>query len=98
MPRKWWQFWVSKRSPRRIVVYTRANCSLCDQTAAFLEAERERRGFPLEYVDIAGNVELTERHGDWIPVVEVDGKVRFRGKIDPVLWRRLFERQGERGK
>ena len=95
MPRKWWQFWVSKRAPQHIVVYTRASCPLCDKAAAFLESERERWGFSLEYVDIAGNVQLTEQHGDWIPVVEVDGKVRFRGKIEPVLWRRLFARKGE---
>jgi hypothetical protein len=25
-----------------------------------------------------------------VPVVEVEGKVRFRGHVNPVLWRRLI--------
>jgi hypothetical protein len=25
-----------------------------------------------------------------VPVVEIDGKVRFRGRVDPVLLRRLL--------
>jgi len=79
-----------KRAETRVVVYTRADCPLCDKAAAFLEAERQRLGFTLQWVDIADDPELTTRHGEWIPVVEVDGKVRFRGQIDPVLWLRLM--------
>jgi len=74
----------------RVVVYTRANCPLCDQAAAFLDAEQQRYGFVLEWVNIAGDADLTERYGEWIPVVEVDGTVRFRGQINPILWRRLM--------
>lgn len=79
-----------RRVETRVVVYTRANCPLCDKAAAFLEVERRRLGFTLEWVDIAADPELTARHGEWIPVVEVDGTVRFRGQINPVLWRRLM--------
>src|SRR5262245_54061853 len=82
-----------KRPERRVVVYTRAGCPLCDKAAAFLEAERHRFEFKLEWVDIAVDPELTARYGECIPVVEVDGKVRFRGQINPMLWRRLM-RQG----
>jgi glutaredoxin len=95
MPGNWWRFWARRPSPgrhvaTRVTVFTRARCPLCDHAGAFLEGERERLGFQLEYVDIEGKVELTEQHGDWVPVVTVDGKVRFRGKIDPALWRRLM--------
>lgn len=90
MPAKWWRFWGARPSiPKRIVVYTRADCPLCDKAAAFLEAERARLGFALSYVDIAGDAGLTALHGEWIPVIEVDGQVRFRGTINPVLWKRL---------
>ena len=97
MPGIWWRFWARRPSPgrraeTRVTVYTRAQCPLCDRAAEFLEGERERLGFQLDYIDIAGDDELTAQHGDWIPVVAVDGKVRFRGKIEPVLWRRLMQR------
>jgi glutaredoxin len=74
-----------------VVLYTRAGCPLCDKAAAFLEAERRRHDFILEYVDIAADAALTETYGNWVPVVEVDGRIRFRGVINPVLWRRLME-------
>jgi len=94
MPRKWWQFWRRTRPQwaARVVVYTRAQCPLCDKAAKFLESERQRRGFELSYIDIAADAALTEKYREWIPVVEVDGQVRFRGSINPVLWKRLMER------
>ena len=94
MPRKWWQFWRWSRPqcPVRVVLYTRSHCPLCDKAAEFLEKERQRLGLELSYVDIAGDPAQTEKHGDWIPVVEVNGQIRFRGSINPVLWKRLMER------
>src|SRR5579859_2155920 len=80
-----------RRDRMRVVVYTRANCPLCDKAAVFLNAEQHRYGFVLEWVNIAGNLELTGLYGEWIPVVQVDGVVRFRGQINPVLWRRLMD-------
>ena len=79
-----------KRADSRVVVYTRADCPLCDKAAAFLVAEQRRLGFSLTWVDIATDPQLTARHGEWIPVVEVNGVVRFRGQINPVLWRRMM--------
>jgi glutaredoxin len=83
-------FALRRRADTRVKVYTRANCPLCDKAAAFLESERQRLGFTLEWVDIASDPELTARHGEWIPVVEVNGVIRFRGQINSVLWRRLM--------
>jgi len=74
----------------RVTVYTRINCHLCDEAAHVLERERGALGFSLEYVDVDGDDALRAAHGDWVPVVEVNGKVRFRGRIDPILWRRLM--------
>src|SRR5437016_2469348 len=99
MPGGWWRFW--RRRPRlvgvRVVVYTRSACPLCDHAAAFLERQRRSLGFALEYVDIAGDAELTRRYGEWVPVVAVDGKVRFRGAVNPVLWARLVTALGRQG-
>ena len=92
MPGHWWQFWCRTRVQPRVVVYTRANCPLCDEAAEFLDEEQRKHGFQLEYRDIANDAELTRQHGDSIPVVEVNGLVRFRGRINPVLWKRLMRK------
>jgi hypothetical protein len=41
-------------------------------------------------VDIEADEELAGRFGQWIPVVEIDGQVRFRGQVDEVLLQRLL--------
>ena len=63
--------------------------------AALLERQvrtARKHGFVLEFRDIADDPELTRLHGDSIPVVEVNGMVRFRGRINPVLWKRLMRK------
>ena len=34
---------------------------------------------------------LVDRFGKCVPVVELDGKVRFKGRINEILLRRLIE-------
>jgi len=71
-----------------IIVYTRVGCHLCDDAKALLE----RHGLTVETVDIDRDPQLVERYGQCVPVVFVDGRERFRGRIDPVLLRRLLRR------
>jgi glutaredoxin len=74
---------------RRVVVYTRANCHLCDDAVSVLKrysAELPR----IETVDVDSDPTLGQQFGDCVPVVEIDGKVRFRGRVNPVLLQRLI--------
>lgn len=41
-------------------------------------------------VDIDQDPRLRERFDQCVPVVEIDGKIRFRGKVNPVLLDRLL--------
>jgi hypothetical protein len=41
-------------------------------------------------VDIDRDPELVARFSTCVPVVELDGKVRFRGRVNEVLLRRLI--------
>lgn len=70
----------------KIVLYTRAGCHLCDQVAQLLR----ERGLPAESIDIDSDRELQEKYGAEIPVVEIDGKVRYRGQLNPVLLDRFI--------
>ena len=73
-----------------VTLYTRARCCCCHKALEVIESFRSRYNFNLECVDIDGDPELVEAHGQTVPVVAVDGKIRFRGVVNPVLFGRLF--------
>jgi glutaredoxin len=75
----------------RIVMYTRQGCHLCETAWGLLADEQRRHGFALEKVDVDTDPALAAEHGLHVPVVAVNGKVRFRGVVNPVLLRRLLE-------
>jgi glutaredoxin len=72
-------------------VYTREGCCCCHKAIDLLNGYRRRHGFTVEEVDVDSDPELAARHGSSVPVVAVDGKVRFRGVVNPVLLERLLE-------
>jgi hypothetical protein len=75
---------------RRLIVYSRLECHLCDDAKAILA--RYLDYLPeIESIDIDTRPELQERFGTTIPVVEFDGVIRFRGRVDEHLLRRLIE-------
>ncbi|MCS6851103.1 MAG: glutaredoxin family protein [Gemmataceae bacterium] len=78
------------RSPRHVVLYTRAGCHLCESALRLLQAEQTRCPFTLEIVDVDSQADLAAEHGESVPVVAIDGRVRFRGQVNPVLLRRVF--------
>jgi len=72
---------------RRVTIYTRVGCHLCEDALELV------RGFGInpELVDIDDDPHLREKFDTCVPVVEIDGKIRFRGKVEPILLRRLLE-------
>jgi glutaredoxin len=78
----------SNDAPLHVVLYTRAGCHLCDDALQLLLAH----GAVPECIDIDADPVLRERFDTCVPVVEIDGKIRFRGQVDPVLLRRLLGR------
>ncbi len=85
--------WKPSREGRRfetIVLYTRDGCHLCDHAKDTLLKYKPYLPI-IEEVSIDSDPELDERFGTCIPVVEIDGKVRFRGNVDEILLRRLIE-------
>ena len=71
-----------------VKLYTRAGCHLCDDALELLQ----RHGVEPTCVDIDGDAELLRQFNECVPVVEIDGVVRFRGKIEPRLLVRLLRR------
>lgn len=88
--------WAEKKIPDcQVVLYTRAGCHLCETAHGVLDRARARFDFALREVDIAGDAELEAAHGEQIPVVTVDGTVRFRGCVNEVLLTRLLRARGK---
>jgi glutaredoxin len=79
-----------------VTVYTRANCCCCHTAIGLLERYARRYRFIVEPVDVDADPALAERYGASVPVVAINGKVRFRGVVNPVLLDRLIAADRER--
>ena len=88
---RWLGCRTRRRHDLRFVVYTRDGCHLCDEAWALLANASMQHGFRLESIDIDHDASLLAAHGDWVPVVTVNGVVRFRGLVNPVLLQRLLD-------
>ena len=78
--------------PIPLVLYTRANCPLCDEMKLEIARAGERRALMLEEIDIETDPELEERYGRSIPVLEIAGRVAFKGRLTPSDLERKLER------
>lgn len=69
------------------IMYTRRGCCLCDEAKSLLE----RYGLAVKEIDIDADPALRDGYTDCVPVVLIDGKERFRGRIDERLLRRMMQ-------
>lgn len=88
--------WVDDKLARQrpdlaFILYTRAGCHLCDTAWQQLCDAQKRYGFTLDKMDVDSDPALAGQFGDCVPVVTVNGKVRFRGAVNAVLLKRLLE-------
>lgn len=87
--------WRATRMGQRfeqVIVYSKEGCHLCDEAVELLWDFKYSQYLPLvKIVDISGNPDLEARFGQTIPVVEFDGRIRFKGRINEILLRRLIE-------
>jgi glutaredoxin len=72
-----------------VLLYTRRGCHLCHQAEELLASY----GLRPRLVDIDDNPDLRSKFDTCVPVVEIEGQIRFRGRIDEVLLRRLINAQ-----
>ncbi len=68
------------------VLYTRDGCHLCDEAKAVLYAY----GLSVTEVNIDEDKTAFDQFDHCVPVVEIDGRIRFRGRVNEVLLRRLI--------
>jgi glutaredoxin len=68
------------------LLLSRPGCHLCDEAEALLR----RYGLSPRKVNIDEEPELAGRYTNCVPVVFLDGKRRFTGRVDERLLRRLL--------
>jgi glutaredoxin len=100
MWRRLWEWLRGRSQPKlahlMVTLYTRRGCHLCDAAREQLVREQRRHAFRFEIVDVDSSPDLALRYGELVPVVEVDGKLRFRGGVNGVLLRRLLRAECRR--
>lgn len=78
-----------------IELYTRTGCHLCADARAVLSDIAGGMGLPWLEVSIDDDDSLTERYGEEVPVVVVDGVQRDFWHIDPVRLQGILRRAVE---
>jgi len=89
-------FWAKARAEHlTFTVYTRAQCCCCHKALDLLKDYQRRHGYRLAEVDIDADPALVAKYNTEVPVVEVNGKVRFRGVVNPTLLERLLAAESQ---
>lgn len=84
-------FGQKRRDDLSVVVYTRQGCHLCDDLWAAVSKLQAKYRFKLSAVDVDADPELVAKFNTCVPVVEVNGKVRLRGRWNAVLFQRILD-------
>jgi glutaredoxin len=79
-----------------VTLFTRADCHLCAEAAVLLDrlaaSMRAVQGgpFTVDAVDVDTDPALTERYGDRVPVIAVDGREVAAAPIEEITLRRAL--------
>jgi glutaredoxin len=73
--------------PSQVLLFTRSGCHLCDEAEEILV----RHGVSPRKFDVDANPELRQKYDTCVPVVVIDGRERFRGRVNEVLLKRLLK-------
>ena len=87
------------RAPVELVLYTRPGCHLCDEMKAVIASALRDVDHTLAEVDVDGDPELARRHGLSIPVLAIDGRIAFKGRLTAAeLLRKVNRPRSARGR
>jgi glutaredoxin len=76
-----------------LLLYSRADCHLCQEMEEVLAGELGRFPARLEKIEIDGKAELEERFGIEVPVLFVNGRKAFKYRCTPRELRKRLSRE-----
>src|SRR5262245_73407 len=80
-----------------VIVYVKPGCTLCGPAVESVERARRDVDFSLEKVDISGDPALIAKYGNEVPVVMINGRKAFKGRVQEGQLRRKLRRAAELG-
>ena len=66
---------------KRVTLYTRAGCCLCDEAKQVLADARRRAAFEYEEIDIDRHPEWQPLYHEEVPVIAIDGRKAFKYRV-----------------
>ena len=79
---------------RRVTLYGKPGCCLCDEARQVVAGVRENVAFELEEVDVSLDPVLHRRYGERIPVLAVDGQDALELHVEAAALEDLLGRVG----
>jgi predicted thioredoxin/glutaredoxin len=70
----------------KVDIYSKPNCSLCDEAIAVVERVRARTPFELRIISILEDPEAMMAWRYDIPVVLIDGELAFKHRVEEALF------------
>ena len=78
--------------PFKVKVYSKEACCLCDKAKELLHKVAEDYPLEMEEIDITTDPKLWQTYKESIPVITLNGKIVFRGKVSELWLRRELEK------
>jgi glutaredoxin len=78
----------------RLTLYGRADCHLCHEMRAVVDAVGREMRFDLEEVDVDGDPALAAAYGEEVPVLLVNGRKAFKYRVTARDLRARLAREG----
>lgn len=82
---------------KKITLYTRVECCLCDDVKAVLDEVRATEPFELEIVDVDRDPAAYALYTNEVPVVAIDGRKAFKFRVTAAELREKLARRPARG-
>ena len=82
-------------APIRITLYRRADCHLCHEMRAVVDAVARAVAVAVEEVDVDTDEELARSYGHDVPVLLVNGRKAFKHRVDERSLRERLVRERE---
>ena len=76
---------------RRLTLYSKPGCHLCDEMKQVIERVGERIPLALEVIDISTDADLMARYGLEIPVLLIDGRKAAKYRLSAEELQRMCE-------
>jgi len=78
----------------RLTLYGRADCHLCHEMRAVVDAVGREMPFTLDEVDVDGDPALVVAYGEEIPLLLVNGRKAFKYRVTARELRARLAREG----